>query len=252
MGQGARIVVFAVAMLASSCGINAHLPASRLETPETYGRPLAFGVDFGIQGSNSLSLTPDYTITPVDTDEPTYTRSTGVKIGASVGLAERFDLALKTAWDSPLMLQGKYQLLGDPQGTAKQGNSSLAVTAALGTHNQSGSSDGLFDDEYDAYEMNAYMADASVIAGHRFSDNGLVFGGPYFQKYWISGSQTLDDGPEVGYDLDAHQYGVNIGLAFTMSRTFQLMFEAVFAESRANDAYVRSGFLGAHLGIVQF
>jgi hypothetical protein len=252
MRLGARIAVFVVVMLAAGCGINAHLPASRLETPETYGRPLAFGVDLGVQGSNSLSLTSDYTISPVDTDEPTYTRSTGVKIGASVGLAERFDLALKTAWDSPLLLQGKYQLLGDPQGTAKQGNSSLAVTAAIGNHNQGGESDDTFSGGDDAYSMNAYMADASVIAGYRFSDNGLVFGGPFVQQYWISGTHTLDGAPEVAYDLDAQQYGVNLAIAFTINRIFQLTVEAVFVESRASDADVRSGFLGAQFGIVQF
>jgi hypothetical protein len=249
MGQGARIVV--LAMLAG-CGINTHLPASRLESPETHGRPLAFGADLGIQGSNSLSVTPDYTDTPVDTERPSYSRSSAdVKFGASVGLAERFDVSIKTAWDSPLQLQGKYQVLGEPQRTAKAGNSSLAVTAAIGNHNQSGSSSG-FDGDDDAYEMTANMLDTSVIAGYRFSDFGLVFGGPFFQKYWISGTHTLDDGPEVPYDLGAYQYGVNIAVNFKLSQHFQLVLEGVFAESRANDGQVSSGFLGGHLAFVQF
>lgn len=252
-GQGFRIVVFAVAMLAVSCGINTHLPAGRMETPETYGRALAFGMDLGVQGSNSLSLTSDYTTTPVDTETPSFSRTgADVKFGADVGLAERFDLGVEAAWDSPYQLEGKYQLLGDPRGKARKGNSSLAVTAAVGSHAQSGSSTGLFGNSYDAYEMTAYMADGAVIAGHRVADNVLVFGGPFVQKYWISGSQILDDGPEVEYDLDAHQYGVNLGVGFRLGRQFELMVEAVLTESRANDAQVRSGFLGAHLAVMRF
>jgi len=33
---------------------------------------------------------------------------------------------------------------------------------------------------------------------------------------------------------------------------FELMLEAVFTESRANDSDVRSGFLGGHLAVVSF
>jgi hypothetical protein len=253
MDQGARIVVFAAAVLGAGCGINAHLPAGRLDTPETYGRTLAVGVDLGIQGSNALSLTPDYTITPVDTDEPSYSRSAGdVKVGASVGLAERFDLGLETAWDSPLMLQGKYQVLGEPQRTARQGNSSLAVTAAIGNHNQSGSSTGLTGGDYDAYRMTVNMVDLAAIAGYRFADTALLFGGPFVQTYWISGTHTLDDGPEVAYDLGAYQYGANVAIAFRVSKNLQLALEAVFAASRANDGHVTSGFLGGHLAAFRF
>lgn len=253
MEQGFRSVVFAIGTLAAGCGINTHLPASRLETPETYGKALAFGVDLGIQGSNSLGLTSDYTLSPVDTEMPSYSRSHGdVKLGVGVGVAERFDLAVKTAWDSPFQLQGKYQLLGEPRRTAKEGNSSLAVTAAIGNHTQGGSSDDSFSGGDDSYEMTAYMADGSVIAGYRFTDTGLVFGGPFLQQYWISGAQVLDGSPEIAYDLDAHQYGVNIGVSFMLARRFELMLEAVFAESRANDSDVRSGFLGGHLAVVNF
>ena len=220
---------------------------------DAIARQKLFGFDFGLQGANVLELTSDYTVTPVDAEMPRYERSgTDVKFGAAVGLAERFDLSLETAWDSPLMLQGKYQLLVDPQGKAKKGNSSLAVTAAVGSHGQSGSAEGLFDGAYDAYEMRAYAADASIIAGHRFADFGLVYGGPFVQQYWINGSHTLDDGPEVGFDLDANQYGVNLGLAFTLSENFQLMVEAVFAESNANESRVFSGFLSAHLAVMRF
>jgi hypothetical protein len=253
MRQGFRIGVLAIAMMAPSCGINTHLPASRLESPETYGRAMAFGIDVGVQGSNSLGLTSDYTISPVDTDTPSYSRSrSDVKLGVGVGVAERFDLAVKTAWDSPFQLQGKYQLLGDSRGKAREGNSSLAVTAAIGNHAQSGSSDGLSGDEESSYEMTAYMADGAAIAGYRLSDAALVFGGPFIQKYWISGTHVLDGAPERAYDLDAHQYGVNIGVGFTIYEKFELMIEAVFAESRASDANVRSGFLGAHMAIMKF
>lgn len=251
MEQGFRSVGFAAAVLAAGCGINTHLPASRLETPETYGRQLAFQVDLGIQGSNSLGLTSDYTLSPVDTESPSYSRSTDLKFGVGVGVAERFDLAIKTAWDSPMQLQGKYQLLGEPRGTARTGNSSLAVTAAIGNHSQGGNS-GDFDGTDDSYDMTAYMADASVIAGYRFTDTGLVFGGPFFQKYWISGTHVLDGAPEIAYDLGAHQYGVNIGVSFTLAERFELMLEAVFVESSANDSDVRSGFLGGHLAVVNF
>lgn len=240
-------------MLASSCGINTHLPASRLESPETHGRSLAAGVDFGVQGSNSLSLTPGYDTTPVNTDMPSYSRTfADMTLGADMGLAERFDIGIETAFDSPLQLKGKFQLIGDPQVKARKGNLSLAVTAAIGGSTQNERSTGLFDDLVDAYEMRHSMADGSVIAGYRFADAVLVFGGPFVQKHWIDGWQVMDDGPEVPFELEAHQYGVNVGVSFMLSKTYQLMFEAVVVESHANDAHIRSGFLGGHLALVRF
>lgn len=248
-------MALAPAVFVAGCAISTHLPANRMEIPETHGEALAFGADLAIEGGHSLEFSDDYTSTPV-TDSPVYERSSaGVKLGGSLALMRRLDLGVRLGLGSNNVLQAKLQLLGEPRRATREGNFSLAVTGGVGYAGARESGTGFADDQVDSYELNAYALDGAVIAGYRILDEVLVYGGPFVQRYEIDVTHELD-GTRHDYGGATIQSGANLGFGYSIDTghltRLDILIEVVYAASETGSEQARNAFLGARVAGVRF
>jgi hypothetical protein len=232
-------------VLAWGCPIRVNVPINRFDSPETRGRFGKVHGDFGVQGTSKLTVVPDYTASPPVTNSRSFTdTSGGVRLAFGMGLMRRMDLDVKLPLPGPGTIQLKYQLLGAPESEAARGNTSLAITAAVGSEVTSGGnarSDGTYSSQ-DTYDHRGSYFDVAAILGRRLFDSVMVYGGPFRTAVGYDGTIDQAGGQKYSYSGATLQRGVNLGLQVAHRRAVVRLESAL---SLATDGSARrSGFTG--------
>ncbi len=216
---GLILGVLAIALPGCS-SIEMKMPANRFDSPEASGKTFKGHVDpVTIQGANHLTIVNDYTRVPPVTDSPQLSRSeVNYQFGAGMGLIDRLDMDVKIPASGPALIGLKYQLLGDTAAEAKPENISLAVTAAAGYGGDSGDSKQLLGNVASQFTMQEWSFDTAVIAGFRTMPWMLIFGGPFYTTYSVSGDITQPAGGSTNFHFAGigNQLGLSGGAEFEL------------------------------------
>src|SRR6185437_5476049 len=182
-----KILVLSALPLAAGCAhpITTHLPANRFDSPEAAGVRFKGDIAAGLEGGNQWDITQDLDQSPPSFANPGFdTSQADAVMTGDLGLLDRLDVGLKVRFDTTSLAEVKYQILGDPRVTAKDGNFSLAVTAAGGTgtrdeNNQTSLQDSgvVANDTITETDM-----DFALIGGYRPSDLALLYSGGAFTR----------------------------------------------------------------------
>jgi hypothetical protein len=222
-----RICIASLSLLAlSGCAtITADVPGSRLESPEALGlRGRRFeGSLAAIQG-HTLEITSDASMRPPTLTNPKLEKGGAFGATGNFGALKKLDIGLKSALGpSPWLLTAKLQLLGDNANDAKEGNTSLAVTAGAGLSSSTREGDQKGEFGPGGYPWNAKVqstaSDFAIIAGYRALERLLIYGGGFFTRHWINCAidhSASDNGlsPAAHYEVaySTEQLGANLGL----------------------------------------
>ena len=239
----------------SSCAVTLNLPTSRFDSPEAKGEPGKFRLDMlALEGNESLILTQDYTAQGPNFDNPAIERA-GLSYRAAVGFSvlERADIDLKFHWNSPLMLQAKYQILGEPKTRASEGNVSLSWSLAAGRSSDQRSGSSLFERTTAVLMSTRYTVyDTGAILGYRISDATVAYGGPFYSYYSIEGERTLK--PYKGtstvesFSGSPRVAGVNLGVEVGVGPSAVFMLEYSYVRTAAGATITNESFAGAEFG----
>ena len=252
-----------ISLLTACTTVSLQFPSSRFDSPETLGsgaNRFLFGL--GVASTQNVIFTDDASIRPPDLSRPRIETNNPLVGRFGWGLFEKFDLGLKTSvGPAPVRLTGKLQLLGDPQGRARSGNFSLALSGGVGyaSPKWSGDHNGLLGPAGYRWNANvqALLSEAALIAGYRLFDPLLLYAGAFYEDYRVNGRikhEKSDNGlsPEAEYEFtyDGYQTGVNAGvrIGFGAHPTY-LILEGVYSKTALSHglAMKDTGF-GAELG----
>jgi hypothetical protein len=245
---GLALVFFS---FASGCAVNAKLPLTRHESPETQGK-----VDGSFhsehfaawQARNEVEFTPDLTLrSPSVTDPSVRTPNHRIMAQSALGIADRFDISLNLP---SLRLGLKYQILGEPRSRAEAGNFSLAVSGG-GTIAKQEETKGsaLLSSSSQFVELKETLADISLIAGYRISKEVLFYGGPFsvwdfvrlrYRSDAVAGERTSNG--------TIRSLGFNLGLQAQFGATTFLRLEGAGSKTRLGRANVGRGSYGFTFG----
>lgn len=235
----------AVALTGSGCStLHAELPTHRFESPEVNGTRHRFGLQGSVSAAHNLTITPDASRRPPDFSSPSLDDDRLVGLGASFGLIEKIDLAVKgTFGPSPTLFQVKYQFFGSTHREAKQGDTSLAITGAIGggKNSKAGDQSGVFGPGGHNWtgSVEEKTTDVAVIAGTRLADAVLVYAGAFYSNYDIRSTidqEESDDhlSPAASYSAETggYQKGVNGGFEF-QGGPMMAQLELVYSDMHA-------------------
>ncbi len=253
----ALIVVLFASSVGSGCAITMNLHTNRFQTPEAAGKPGAGYADFfGLEGANELVVVPDSTFPNPDVTHPRFNRNARYYyMGGGIGVMDRMNIEIRNPLSDTGMLNAKYQILGDPRLSAKEGNFSLA---AVGGFFYAAPSE---EARSTLYGINAktdreiLSGDFALIAGYRIADTFLIYGGTAYTLHSYTGKveQKNSAGTITNYSFtgNANQVVFNLGLEWTLSHCLLRVEQAVgiaratqTAEARASSAStgVSAGF----------
>jgi hypothetical protein len=167
-----------------------------------------------------------------------------------LGIFRDLDLSLKLARDAPTLFQVKYQILGKPELETEKGNFALAVTAAIGALQGTGSASNALTGLSAKYDLGSTTYDLALIAGYRLHEVFMVYGGPFvtFTSYSGRVDQTTTGVSTFPYSGTAGQSGFNLGLQVDSTAVYFRLEEA-WAAAHAGSASQFGLFTGATLGV---
>lgn len=232
----------------SGCAVTVDVPANRFDSPETLGKRWRVKVQGDYGGENSVVLTPYLSSAQPNTKDPQFLPTRFVRVGGGVEFFDNFDVELRSLLD----LHVKYQLLGDPRLTAKQGNFALAVTGTLGTGGSKDSYSPLFGSTTVRSEQNEVFFDGAIIAGYRVADPVLLYAGPFARYTDFHGTFETTDastGASSGvskYSGNVVTTGANLG-AEVGTPLFQLKGEVAYANVKSGSLNTGRAYAGISL-----
>ena len=227
-----RTVLLASVLSLTGCATY-YFPANRLETPEAAGPGRLGHVEaLAFQGGNDLlaratqaGADPETGKVPTPALQPTLINPV---FGFSYALSPRLDLGVRFQPFAPLLFRAKYQLSGEPEAGAHQGNFSTALSGAAGLMLTAAS----------GTMVTQYYLDVAFLAGYRLWEHHLFALAPYFAFGGLSGYSTGSSGTGM-------QYGGGL--------TYQYDVESVFLrleESRNFGAYNSKDLGGYFTGVM--
>jgi hypothetical protein len=242
LGGAALLLVF------SGCAVTLNLPVNRFDSPETRGELGRGHVEAAIEGAHELTIIPDVTGNPAQVNARTLERATGLRMGGELGLLDRLDVALKARSNTPMELEAKFQALGDPEKSAKEGNVALALSAAGGAGSSTKTGSDGFNGISGTAETDFTTAEFAAIGGYRPADSLLIYGGPFHALAHYSGTltQTGTSTPRLLYSGTARQTGANAGLQWDGPR-FSLKGEIAWSVATADASAKQVGFFSGIL-----
>lgn len=228
------ILVVVATLFLSAClnEIRIPLKTARLQLPEVSERMFAGNVALNQQTGSDVVIVQDADRTPPD-DRNTYvTTADGPVTGgdAAVTILPRTEVSLSYA-RGIYMVGGKAQILGPSREQSAKGDVSLAVSVGYGRAQISDSETGNSLRWKANYDVT--ILDSSAVLGYRVGRRWLLYGGPFYQSYDVSGKlhqYNLTSSAAIG-DFDINNrgrfYGFNFGFEFflTNSRKFSLITE---------------------------
>jgi hypothetical protein len=222
--------------ITAALGFN--LNANRFDSPETRGErfkshvePLSFG------GSGTFFAVPDLTANPVQINTPSFDRSNlSYRLSGGMGVFEDLDMDLKLSWNGPVMLQLKYQILGEHELQTRSGNFAVAISGAAGLALPSGDVTNSGSGINGKYDLQFTSYDLALIAGERLTEIFMVYGGPFITSISYSGKITQTGPVTTSLPLNGNvtQSGVNLGV----------QFDSVLASVKVEEAWALAGASG--------
>lgn len=233
----------ALCLLNACSSLSVDLPVSRFELPETNGREAhRTQISAQLESSHKYEMTPDAGVRPPNFSRPTIDTEAAFGAHGSYGIADHFDLSLKTSLGrSPWMLFGKYQILGENLENATEGNVSLALTGGVGyaQSTNKGDQNGTFGAGGYNWEgqITTLATDAALIAGYRASDSVLFYASGFYSNYRMEAKinqSASDNGLSAGGEYrnaeNAYQRGANLGLALSVGTRGLLKLEGIYSD----------------------
>lgn len=212
-----RIVTCCVAVIMSSaCGreplpLGFGMPILRFETSESHGAGRGF-VGLALGGTPRAVMVNDAGTVPPDTSRRVGAGRVAT-YSAGVGVLNRLDVSIAHSADhgpegpTPLMVRTKFQLIGAPAKSAKEGANSLAVMAGAGTVGFDRTASVTFEELTSqglpaarggtvTSHAEATAVQAAVVGGHRITDRALFYGSLAYTEYRFNWTvdQTSDRG----------------------------------------------------------
>lgn len=243
----------------SGCAIVTKIPANRFDSPEAIGH--GDELQGGLEGGNQWVITEDDTQNPPNLSNPSFEGSTNdffVNGGLSLSaLTSRLDLDVKLRFNSVFLGQLKFQLIGAPRTTAREGNFSVAITAAAGgaSHTSSDTNAPLFGGTSTTANnsFNESAIDFGLIMGYRVSEWALLYSGISWTRQTYSGtlSQTVGGGSATNYLYSGQlrQSGVDLGVELDPGLMVAKL-EYAFASTKSvnTSQQYSNGYVGFELG----
>jgi hypothetical protein len=255
-----RFVGLITLLLLGACAspLRIKVPVMRFESPELEGpEKQNFNFAAGVQSYNEAELSPDMNTTRVH-DVPVTTRQ-GFVGQESDDLTDVFDFSylflrlgyslpipLEITWRFPDRLGLKFQFLGPRADEAKSGSFSAAVTASYGKRgldSSTGSDDSITS--FASYSFSRELIDTALVLGLRFSDDWMVYGGPFYftSPYTVTQNTTTSlESRTVKGSVDS--VGGNLGLQWRKADSFMLRLEVAANTLKAHrhqQSYVHGG-----------
>lgn len=206
-----KIILGIVVMGAlNACAVRMEHAVARMDSPETMGETLDFYVGGSFDKRADVVLTSDFYHRAPDTQTPVLGKASALDLRGGLALWKRFDLELKSPLDgdSPARWQLKGQILGGSQREAQKGNFSLAASVSAGQSKEEDSQ----SSSTARYKFKGTFWDAALIAGYRFTDEVLVYGGPFYSTTGFKGDFKLSNGQSGEFAGRFKMWGANVGL----------------------------------------
>jgi hypothetical protein len=216
--------------------IDYKIPAHRFMDPETRGYNL---FKDGGSGFIQMSAQADHTITMSSVytfgvfgdsinEDQALTKSGNLGGQAGIGILERFDLQIRGNLDSPAMVIGKWQILGDTLKTQASGWK-LAVWGGYGTMGEESSLTVTADDntkrDYKG-ELDVTATELGLSCGYRSSPAVISYINFTYANYDAKSVLTSTTNPTVNVDgvttLKAINLGFKLGEAKGISTNLEL------------------------------
>jgi hypothetical protein len=247
-----------LALGACASPLRIKVPVLRFESPELEGPAKeSFNFAGGVQSYNEAELSPDMNTTRVH-DVPVTTRQ-GFLGQESDDLSDVFDFSylflrlgyslpipLEITWRFPDRLGLKFQFLGPRASDAKSGSFSAALTASYGKRgldSTSGSDEALTS--FASYSFSRELIDTALVLGLRFSDDWMVYGGPFYftSPYSVTQNTTTSLSSQT-VEGEVTSVGGNLGLQWRSADSFMLRLEVAANTLKAHrhqQSYVHGG-----------
>lgn len=235
-----------LALSCQGCSSSKHVrtQGNRFDLPETMTKS-QYQLTVESAGVNEIRFTPDDLSLPPEIEQPelkAVSGQTGLRF--SMGIFDKLELQVETLPYLSESLEGlpaakaKYQFLGAPLRDAKKGNISLAVSAGMLYWEDSQTTNR--NPSY-VNDINILILDLAAIAGYRYTDTVLVYGGPFltvlsFDGKWDRKSFGVAEGVGENYNGTGKQYGVNLGLSWFFSDQWSTQAELAYTDLTWNDA----------------
>jgi len=237
-----RILCFTSLVITSACtSLIVHLQSARFDSPEVAG-PWGKRLSVGAGLTHDVTIASDTSSRPPTLGTPTDDTDLDIPLRVGLGLGQIFEIGLRYGFPvSAAMLTGKVQLLGHTARESVPGDISLALAAGYGTQSSAigGNQNGVFGPggfNWNANET-TNVADYSVLFGYRPTEKLMIYGGPFYTKYTMSGNvhdDLSDNGtsPATDYALagQGQETGLNADFEFTFSekKLFSLSAEVQY------------------------
>lgn len=212
------------------------IPANRFHIPESMGK-FKGNLNFRYTGATAVDI--DARLATENSFTSVSTVGGGMDFGLTNSLDTYFNIGLEIFSQVPASAGIKFQFLGEPQSSAKQGNFSAAILAGL----LYGETD--LSDENERTKMNSFGQEVTALAGYRITPNFLLYGGPYYSEYKARIKSTFAFKRALKYGRD---HGYSLGFKVNHG-DFYMIVEA----SRSNidwDSVERNrNYFGLSLGV---
>lgn len=237
------LILLTFLLISTACtSVSMMTTGNRFDTPEVIGKTKIHINPVAIEGGYSVELTKDYVKTPPNTDNPRINYSPIYRLEAGASLGSHFEIELQLHANTPAMFVFKYQFLGEPKVSAKQGNFSAALTAGGGISTPvdvktNFSSSNSYDNN-----INYYAIDAALLVGYRALDGLVIYAGPYYKPYFFDGNISQYSGSdrntrtlisEVTFNGRLTTYGASLGVQVMPTEKLHIKVEAAYTLIKA-------------------
>lgn len=226
------------------------MPINRFESPEVGGRTLSLAMITGVGGVQTIrqakAENPDATY--IFTKEERLYKSDGMHFHVDVGIKARWEAIARYRWDTPLMVGGKWQLIGGSRKDNTKGWK-MAVAGLAGSSSYNHNAD--FSNRSNNYQSDseAVVGEFNLINGYRVSDDIVWFGSTYAAWYDVNGN--MKDRSAIPFRTAgwSWQYGQTAGLELNAG-SVSLKVELGIARGSYKNQITRWNYAsGATLGV---
>lgn len=168
-----------VLFFSTACAVNVKMPVNRLISPEAQGELAKGQFDLRWVGVADVELANNKTSATPNID-PDVSEDGAIGVGAGIGILRNLDFYYHTGDDSPSHYGLKWQILGEPRMTAKEGNHSLAIAAAYANLSETETENETFGSDSGRAKIRAEGHEALLLYGYRPRNHLLFYAGPYY------------------------------------------------------------------------
>lgn len=239
-----------ILILSSSCSLTVDMPSTRMLLPESNGR-LKFRAMTGISEAHeaTVSTAGNNTNNPLILKKENHLNYAT----PSVGMFEKFDLFVSTAINTPSVIGGKLQVLGENKENAKKGNISVSIFAASGSRKKEVDDDLLDIEGNTKVDFKTGLNEGGMMVGYRFHPSFVAFYSFTQTQYDIHGNIRSDqaglDGKSFQYNGVVRNHGIGV---YSEKDTYLFRVEVIYQALRWDRTEDKNDFLFSLSGGVQF